>query len=80
MVSLRSNTEVDENVIEYTSDTEPGSSGSPVLDNQWGLIAFHSSADSKGNWISNKGIRIDVIVPKQLFNGNDSVLKQLSLN
>ncbi len=49
MVSLRSNTEVDENVIEYTSDTEPGSSGSPVLDNQWGLIAFHSSADSKGN-------------------------------
>jgi len=69
MVSLRSNkiSEVMQNVIEYTSDTEPGSSGSPVFNNSWKLIALHSSAgskDSSGNWISNKGIRIDRIVAK----------------
>lgn len=66
MVSLRSNevTEVFTNAIEYTSDTEPGSSGSPVFDNDWELIAIHSGAgkkDDKGNWISNIGFRIDKI-------------------
>ena len=69
MVSLRGNkiTEVFENAIEYTSDTEPGSSGSPVFDNDWELIALHSQAgsqDSAGNWISNKGFRIDKIVQR----------------
>jgi len=67
MVSLRRNeiTEIYTNTIEYTSDTEPGSSGSPVFDNDWELIALHSSAgkqDSNGNWISNEGVRIDAIV------------------
>ncbi len=74
MVSLRSNkiSEVMENAIEYTSDTEPGSSGSPVFDNSWKLIALHSSAgrqDGHGNWISNKGIRIDSIVAHIKANG-----------
>jgi len=67
MISLRSNeiTEVYTNAIEYTSDTEPGSSGSPVFDNDWDLIALHSRAgkqDTNGKWISNKGFRIDQIV------------------
>jgi len=67
-VSIRSNliTEVTENTIEYTSDTEPGSSGSPVFDNSWSLIALHSGAGTKdpnsGKYITNKGVRIDAIV------------------
>jgi len=80
MVSLRGNkiTQVYENAIEYTSDTEPGSSGSPVFDNDWKLIALHSSAgkqDSNGNWISNKGFRIDKIVAHIQRSGIDEGIR-----
>lgn len=56
-------------VIRYETDTEPGSSGSPVFDNGWELIALHHSggdrapSDPSGNtWLNNEGIRIDAIV------------------
>lgn len=51
------------NVLRYTTDTEPGSSGSPVFNNEWDLIALHHAAGDKqnGQWISNEGIRVDKI-------------------
>ena len=52
------------NRVRYQTDTEPGSSGSPVFNNQWDLIAIHHAAGEKQNsvWISNEGMRIDKIV------------------
>ena len=53
------------NVVRYRTDTEPGSSGSPVFDNTWDIIAIHHAAgsrDAAGNWINNEGIRIDRII------------------
>lgn len=32
---------VDDRVIQYWTDTEPGSSGAPVFDNDWNLVALH---------------------------------------
>lgn len=32
---------VDDRVVQYTTDTLPGSSGAPVFDWQWRLIALH---------------------------------------
>lgn len=52
--------------IHYLTDTEPGSSGSPVFNDQWVLVALHHSGvphpDKKGDWIANEGIRISSIV------------------
>ncbi|EXJ16932.1 DNA/RNA non-specific endonuclease [Imhoffiella purpurea] len=51
--------------IYYTTDTEPGSSGAPVLNDQWLPVALHhrSVPDPKGSdkWIANRGIRISRI-------------------
>ena len=58
---------VDEKRVQYLTDTLPGSSGSPVFDSQWRLIAIHHS----GGWISepetkrkffrNEGININCV-------------------
>jgi len=65
-VSLQDNrlTNIYTTRVRYTTDTEPGSSGSPVFNNAWDLIALHhaAGAQSGGVWISNQGIRIDKIV------------------
>lgn len=52
--------------IRYTTDTENGSSGSPVFNNAWDLIALHHAAGkrSNGRWVNNQGIRIDKIAGK----------------
>lgn len=65
-VAIQANrvTSVFTNVVRYTTDTEPGSSGSPVLNNGWDLVALHHAAgsqDSNGNWLDNEGIRADRI-------------------
>jgi V8-like Glu-specific endopeptidase len=60
----------DLNTIRYTADTDGGSSGSPVFDNNWQLIALHHKEgdeqfiDHIGGYrfIDNEGIRIDRIV------------------
>ena len=46
-VSLQENVVagLDEQLIHYTTDTERGSSGSPVLSNEWILLALHHSAE-----------------------------------
>jgi V8-like Glu-specific endopeptidase len=34
---------VDDRLVQYTTDTLPGSSGAPVFDWQWRLVALHHS-------------------------------------
>jgi hypothetical protein len=45
--------------VEYEVDTEPGSSGSPVFNNQWELVALHSRA---GTGQFNRGVAITAIL------------------
>lgn len=52
--------------VHYVSDTEPGSSGSPVFNDQWVVVALHHAGipDPKDptKWIANEGIRISSII------------------
>jgi endonuclease G, mitochondrial len=61
---------VTENFIQYTTDTEPGSSGSPVLNDQWQVVAIHHKAipappkrggDGEIRWLANEGVRVSAI-------------------
>ena len=67
-VTLRENkvSRVRGNFIHYLTDTEPGSSGSPVFNDQWTLVALHHAGvpdpEQKNEWIANEGIRISSIV------------------
>lgn len=59
-VAIRDNTVVwqDARVVRYQSDTEPGSSGAPVFNDGWELVALHhASKDDK----SNEGIKFSAI-------------------
>ena len=54
--------------IHYSTDTEPGSSGSPVLNDQWQVVAVHHKAvpapQRRGEpveWIANEGVRVSAI-------------------
>lgn len=58
--------------IHYSTDTEPGSSGSPVFNDQWQVVALHHKAVpaplKKGQslidapeWLANEGVRISAI-------------------
>lgn len=74
------------NAVRYKTDTEPGSSGSPVLDNVWQLMALHHAGGERvdGTWINNQGIRSDRIVEdlQSAFGASDSgrsVLQELGL-
>jgi len=57
---------VDENVIRYLTDTEGGSSGSPVFNEQWQLVGLHQSSlsDHAGQLteVRNQGRRIDRVI------------------
>jgi V8-like Glu-specific endopeptidase len=44
---------VDNVMVQYLTDTLPGSSGSPVFDTNWNLVAIHHS----GGWVSEPNIR-----------------------
>lgn len=61
---------VTESFIHYTTDTEPGSSGSPVLNDQWQVVAIHHKAvqapRKRGDageirWLANEGVRVSAI-------------------
>jgi V8-like Glu-specific endopeptidase len=59
----------DERVLHYRSPTEPGSSGSPVFNNDWQLIGLHHAGGAKmarlknagGTYAANEGITFDAI-------------------
>jgi V8-like Glu-specific endopeptidase len=59
-----------ERVLHYRSPTEPGSSGSPVFDREWNLIAIHHAGDDAmpridgqpGFYAANEGIRVSAII------------------
>jgi V8-like Glu-specific endopeptidase len=87
-VSLQKNTitNVYQNRIRYTTDTEPGSSGSIVCNNAWDLIAIHHAGglNQNGVWINNEGMRIDKIVAnlKSHFSSSpvgNKILKELGI-
>lgn len=55
--------------IHYSTDTEPGSSGAPVLNDQWQVVAIHHKAvpappsrkRDAAKWLGNEGVRISAI-------------------
>lgn len=64
-----------EDMLWYTTDTMPGSSGSPVFNNDWFVVALHHAgvpevhdgvtvrqADGTEKWIANEGVRVSRIV------------------
>ncbi len=68
--------------IRYTADTEPGSSGSPVFNNEWDLVALHHAgwSEEEGK-ATNEGIRmsaiVDYLVNQQQNNESNSYLGML---
>lgn len=66
-VTIRENkvSSILDDFIHYLTDTEPGSSGSPVFNDQWIVVALHHSGvpnpNKKNAWIANEGIRISSI-------------------
>lgn len=68
------------NVIHYFSDTDYGSSGSPVCDNRWDLMALHHAR--KVSESANEGIRIDKIVAdlrNEFSSSNPAILNELGI-
>ncbi len=49
----------DDNFIHYETDTQPGSSGSPVFNDGWFMVALHHSGvprtDAEGRWLKADG-------------------------
>ncbi|HET7507779.1 MAG TPA: DNA/RNA non-specific endonuclease [Solirubrobacterales bacterium] len=67
LIALRENKVVDrvDQMLHYETDTEPGSSGSPVFNDQWELVALHhASVPSSGEagGVINEGIRVSQII------------------
>ncbi|MCG2590563.1 trypsin-like peptidase domain-containing protein [Rhodohalobacter sulfatireducens] len=60
--------------IRYTADTEGGSSGSPVFNNEWNLVALHHAGWSEADGsATNEGMRMKAIVDFLLTeNDNES--------
>ena len=67
-IALRENkiTDIFDDYIHYSTDTQPGSSGSPVFNDQWIVVGLHHAGvpDPNDNtkYISNEGIRISSIL------------------
>jgi DNA/RNA endonuclease G (NUC1) len=61
-VSLQDNTfvEQDDTYVWYKTPTDGGSSGSPVFNQDWKLVALHHASSSAKR--ANEGIRIDVLL------------------
>lgn len=66
-VAMRDNSLVydDANAIEYLTNTDYGSSGAPVFNDNWNVIALHSQRVKDPNsdiWYRNRGTKIDTIL------------------
>ena len=68
-VALRENRIVDnlDRFVHYSADTEPGSSGSPVFNDQWEVIALHHASvrapeHTEFGGVLNEGIRVSAIL------------------
>jgi endonuclease G len=48
--------------LTYSTDTQPGSSGAPVLNDRWELVALHHSSRTTQRIVGNVGIRVSAIV------------------
>lgn len=61
-ISLQDNktVEVGAKYVHYQTPTDPGSSGSPVFNQKWELVALHHASSREKR--ANEGIRIDVII------------------
>jgi hypothetical protein len=46
-------TYADNDIVQYLTDTLPGSSGSPVFDDDWDVVALHHS----GGWLREPGVK-----------------------
>lgn len=70
------------NFVRYTTDTDMGSSGSPVFNNAWELVALHHAAGDyvDGTWINNEGVRIDKIITSLRNNLSGTASNRLVLN
>ena len=68
-IALRENRVVDvlDSFLHYETDTEPGSSGSPVFNDQWEIVALHHATvpvpeqDELGGWV-NEGVRVSRLI------------------
>jgi len=49
--------------VSHTVNTDYGSSGAPIFDRSWNLVAIHNAGDP-GNLALNQGIPIDAIAEK----------------
>jgi len=83
-VALQENTitGVFTDVVRYTADTEPGSSGSPVFTNGWDLVALHHAGGEQapsGAWLNNEGMRIDRIVADLQANAPAAIRTELGI-
>ena len=68
---------VDERLVQYVTTTKPGSSGSPVFNDDWQVVALHHSfvkndgTDDPKSYFRNEGIRVNAILndlPENLRN------------
>ncbi|WP_196816063.1 trypsin-like serine peptidase [Candidatus Nitrosocosmicus oleophilus] len=93
-ISIQENrlTKIFAKYIRYFTDTETGSSGSPVFNNEWDLISLHhafgdTTQDSFGLdiYVNNEGIRIDALIEdlvtklNNISNG-ESIKRELGLS
>ncbi|MDJ0719383.1 MAG: trypsin-like peptidase domain-containing protein [Prochloraceae cyanobacterium] len=82
-VALQENktTRVLDKIIHYRTDTEPGSSGSPVFNNSWELVALHHAGwKEEDGTATNEGIRISAIVAYLIAQSTDSPDEARRLN
>jgi endonuclease G len=54
-----------DNFVHYVTDTQPGSSGSPVFSDDWKVVALHHAGvpdkDDPKKYVANEGVRISSI-------------------
>jgi endonuclease G, mitochondrial len=87
-VALRDNRIVDELefFLHYQADTEPGSSGSPVFNDQWEVVALHHASvptpERGPNTYLNEGIRasriLQFVAQQQFPNAQQALADQLN--